>query len=231
MKPIRPKLLPIVVVFSSILASSGCKSDDAGADGAGGEGGTGSEDPTAAAPDTWSGSEPHVDLHGNVGERTLDLVVEGADAADLGTAYCERNYKVPDLEDTSAWAAEGYLEKVEIKVNFFFDDALAEFQLELVTPNLTQEVGTTFDVAHNAEVNIGISVDEDGPNAAEYEDAAVGGSATLEELDGEVGDDGLTFPDEEGTFGLYVDVELESGGAFKGSLTVNCGENDLETLE
>jgi hypothetical protein len=231
MKPTATKLVWTTLALSAFLVTAGCSKDDGETDGGAGSGGTGSDDPTAAAPDTWSGSEPHVDLHGNVRERQLDLVVEGADAADLGTAYCERNYKVPDLEDTIDWADQGLLEKVEIKVNFFFDDALAEFQMELVTPNLPDEIGTTFDVPGDAEVNIGITVDEEGPNAAEYEDAAIGGSATLHELDGEVGDDGLTIPDEEGTFGLFVDVELESGGAFKGSLTVNCGENDLETLE
>lgn len=230
MKPIASPLLQAALVLS-LAALPACSSSDGDADGGGGEGGTGAEDPTEGAPTAWAGSEPHLDLRGEIAGKVVELNAMGSAAADLGTVYCERNYIVPSLDDTSAWADEGFLEKVEFKFNFFFDEALAEFQMELVAPNLADEVGTTLVIPDTAEANVAIAVDEDGPNAANYEDVGSGGSVTLEALTGEVGDDGLTIPDEEGTFALFVDIELESGGALQGSLTVNCGENDLEIPE
>lgn len=208
---------------SSGGTSSGGSSGGSDAGGNGGMGGLG------GSSGLWQGSTPHIELSGTLAGNELAVDVTGDDAADIGTAYCERNYIVPDLDDSSTWV-DGYLEKVELKLNFFYEDALAEFQMELVHPELLTSEGVTFSVPGDAEANFGLTTDVDGPSEEEFEDAAVGGTVTLELFSGEPGEDGLV-PNEEGVYGAYVDLELEAGGSFQGSFTVNCGQNDLEVPE
>lgn len=224
-------------------ASSGGKSSTGGTSSTGGKSSTGGAAGSASGGmgggfagsegtgSDWLGSTPHLDAAGSVGEKNVDLSAAGVDAADLGTLYCERNYIVPALNDTSDWANEGYLEKVEFKFNFFFEETLAEFQLELEGEGLFSKVGQTLVIGEDVEVALGLKKDVDGPNEEEFEDEARSGSVALELLSGEVGEDGLTVPDGEGAYGAFVDVELESGGNFRGSFTMNCGPNDLEISE
>jgi len=214
---------------SAVACSSGDADDGIG--GAAGNQGDGSGGNTSSGGGSgaWQGATPHLELSGTVADHELVLEVSGDAAADLGTVYCERNYIVPDVDDPSTWS-EGYLQKVEFKLNFFYENALAELQMELENPDLMTSEGATFAVPDDAEVNVGLATDVDGPNEQEFEDVATGGAVTLELFSGEMGDDGV-IPDGEGAFGAYVDVELASGGSIEGSFTVNCGENDLEVPE
>ena len=210
---------------------TGGQSGSTGGQTAGGAGGAGGEG--TALPSEWVGETPHLNAAGDVGEKAVSLAPNATNSADLGTFYCERNYIVPTLEPSAGWETEGYLLKVEVKFNFFFEGELAEFQLELEKPDLLDSVGDVLSVGEgeDAQVNIGLGVDDGGPNAAEYEDSAVSGTFTLSELSGTVGADGLTIPGGEGAFGGYVDVTLASGGSFRGSFTANCGDNDFELPE
>lgn len=212
--------LSVFFVFATACDESGDGSD-------GGDGGGNS---TSDVPEAWLGEEPHTHLAGTVAEQEIELIAEGSEAAGVGTVYCERNYIVPDLEDTSTFE-DGYLQKVEIKFNFFHLDALAEFQMELEKDDLFAAVGETLAVGEDAEVALGINVDEDGPKAQEFEDEATGGTVKLELLTGEPDESGVIVPSGEGRYGAYVDIQLDSGGTLQGSFTVNCGENDLETPE
>lgn len=213
-------VVPFVLLFSFAC-------DDAGGegDGGGGEAGGDSDQPTA-----WLGNTPHVQLAGTVAEQQLELVADEAEASGVGTAYCERNYIVPDVGDPSTFD-EAYLQKVEIKFNFFHNDALAEFQMELEKPDLLSEVGAMLVAGDDAEVALGIKVDEEGPQAEEFEDEAVGGTVALELLSGEPDDSGVIIASGDGKYGAYVDLELASGGRLQGSFTVQCADNDLETPE
>lgn len=208
------------LLFIAVL--SGCGDDDVD-----GEGGDGDGD----APTAWVGDEPHLAVVGSVAGEAFDLSADGSDASDVGTLFCERNYIVPDLEDDSAWANDGYLQKVEIKFNYTSGDAFAEFQMELEAEDLMALVGEDLTIGDEADAQVGLTIDPDGPNEEEFEEVSASGTVTLELLSGEVGADGLTVPDGEGAFGAYVDIELADGGSIQGSFTANCGDNDLEIPE
>lgn len=207
--------------------SGGAGSGGSGSGGAAGGSADGSGGSEGA--DAWQGETPHLALSGMAFGKQLVLDEAGDDAADIGTVYCERNYIVPDLDDPSTWV-DGYLEKVELKLNFFFEEGLAEFQMELVHAELLTSEGVTFDIPSEAEANFGLTTDVDGPSEEDFEDVGTSGTVTLELLSGQAGEDGL-IPDEEGVYGAYVDVQLESGGHLQGSFSVNCGKNDLEVPE
>ena len=211
-----------------LLLNAACEDTSDDPDGQGGSNGEDTDD----APKSWLGAEPHVDLVGTVAEQELELVAESSDAADIGTVYCERNYIVPSLDDESSFA-DGYLQKVELKFNFFYLDALAEFQIELEADDLPDQVGKTLNIGddQDAAIALGLNVDEDGPNTQEFEDAASGGTLKLELLSGEPGQDGVIVPSGEGEYGAHLDIELESGGFLQGSFTIKCGDNDLEVPE
>lgn len=217
-----------VLVLASALSLVGC--DDGGSnDGAGGDdssddgdtGGTGggSTDDTI---DSWLGSDPHVEIVGTVAGKTIDFSVSESEASDLGTAYCERNYIEPPSGDL-------YLEKIEIKYNLVYEDQFAEFQLEVVNPELTSSVGETLTIGGDTEVNVGLTLAPDEPTEEEFEDVATGGNVTIGAVGG-TPTDGV-IPDGEGSFGVHFDVTLESGGTLSGSFTVNCGDNDIEPEE
>ncbi|HSC88565.1 MAG TPA: hypothetical protein VLC09_14885 [Polyangiaceae bacterium] len=206
-------------------ASGGSSSTGGSNTGGGGAGGE------ANAPQSWLGQEPHLELVGHVDVEAVALSESGAEAADLGTLYCERNYIVPDLVDKTAWPTDGYLEKVEFKFNFFHEGELAEFQLELVKEDLGDFVGQTLDVGDDIEVAVGLKVNPDDPNEVSYEDEAASGTVELELLSGEVGADGLSVPDGTGALGAFVNVTLASGKKLVGSFTANCGDNDFEVPE
>lgn len=215
----------------STLALAGC--DDGGSgdgvggdDGAGGDrstesGGTGGGAATESA-ESWLGSEPHVEISGTLAGQVIDFSVAAAEAGDVGTAYCERNYIQPATGDL-------YLEKIEIKYNLVYDDQFAEFQLEVVHPDLPTVVGETLSIGGDTELNVGLKLSPDEPTEEEFEDLATSGAVTIGEVGGT--DDGGLIPDGSGTFGVHFDVMLESGGTLSGSFTVNCGDNDIEIEE
>jgi hypothetical protein len=231
-----PVLLLTLAAASGAACSSGAHDEEgaggaagADADGTGGTPSGGAGSGGSSTGDAWQGETPHLALSGMAFGKQLVLDETGDDAADIGTVYCERNYIVPDLDDPGTWA-DGYLQKVELKLNFFFEEALAEFQMELVHPELLTSEGVSFDIPGDAEANFGLTTDVDGPSEEDFEDVGTSGTVTLELLSGQAGDDGL-IPDEQGVYGAWVDVQLESGGSLKGSFSVNCGENDLEVPE
>jgi hypothetical protein len=232
MKPLYTTLISTCLLATATLLS-GC-SDDNDDGGAGGGGGDDSTDQGDGDTDedtlTWAGATPHLELEGNVGGEALDLSLEAADAADLGTLYCERNYIVPSVDDESTWG-DGYLEKVEVKLNFFSGDKIAELQIELEAEDLPSLVGQTLTIGDDAEATPQVTLDPDGPAEEELEDVAVSGTVKLELLSGTPGDDGLIVPDETGAFGAVVDLVLESGETLRGTFTASCGENDLEAAE
>lgn len=223
--------------------SAGNAGESAGGGGAGatpaaGAGGEGGRNGTPAAG--WEGSTPHLTAVGKVASGDVDFTVTGADAANLEVLYCERNYIVPDLEDTAGWAEGGFLEKVELKYNIpEYDGVPAELEVGFLyyaygeEPNNPLTVGAaSSDGFTNSAVNIELSIsaeDENGEEIYTLEDVAASGKFYLEEYTGEVGEDGLTIANETGTFGGYLEATLESGATFKLSFTANCGENDLET--
>lgn len=199
-------------------------SSSGGSDGEGG-GGAGGGD---GAPTEWLGTTPHFDLRGTVDGAAFEQVLSAEQADNTSWAVCERNYIVPDLNDESEWADEAYLEKIEVKVSFLDQDGNpGEFQLELYRDELLDSVGQTFDIPSDAGVEAGLEVEDAD---YEWEGEATSGTVYLGIASGEPGDNGL-IPDEEGQFGLFVDVQFESGDSVRGSFTVNCGENDLETPE
>ena len=253
------KLSVVSALFLGVVFAAGCGDDSAdepsnGNAGSAGKGGSGG---SAGAPDgqggddgetgeggapsssAWEGTTPHLTSEGSIQGGTVELSVTGDDAADIEILYCERNYIVPDLEDTSAWAEEGYLEKVELKYNIpDFDGVPAELEIGFYSfdyskaPKNPLSVGTADEEAVGVEdVNVEIQLSLDDGNETEIVDVAKSGKFYLEEYTGEVGEDGLTIPDESGTFGGYLEVTLESGSTLKVSFTANCAENDLEIPE
>jgi len=204
--------------------------DSEATDGTEGTEETGTTDASAEPPTEWQGETPHLEMVGSLAGQDVVATVEGDDAADVGVFYCERNYIVPDTEDPSTWAA-AYLEKVEIKFNFFYMDQLAEFNVEIVHEDLPGSVGEMLPIDAATEATVQITVDPEGPNEVEFPDAGVAGNVTIGLLTGTPGTDGVVIPDGEGAFGAYLDLELESGGTLQGSFTANCGENDLEIPE
>jgi hypothetical protein len=203
---------------------------DGDGDGGGSGDGDGDGDSSDATASEWMGSAPHLKMAGTVGGEDLSLDVAEAVAADLGTLYCERNYIVPDLEDESTWG-DGYLQKIEFKFNFFYEDQLAEFQLEVEIEDLPAQEGKSFTLGSDAGVAVTLTVDPDGASEEQYEEEGATGTVVVGLVSGTPGDDGLLMADATGAFGAYVDVELSDGGSMKGSFTANCGENDLEVPE
>jgi hypothetical protein len=204
-----------------------------------GQAGEGAGEGGAPASSAWEGETRHLTAEGSIQGGEVDLTVTGDDAEDVEVLYCERNYIVPDLEDTSAWGDEGYLEKVELKYNIpDFDGVPAELELGFYyfaygkAPKNPLSVGTAEEGVFGVEdVNVEVTLTLDDGNETEIVDTAKSGKFYLEEYTGEVGDDGLTIADETGTFGGYLEATLESGSQLKVSFTANCGENDLEIPE
>ncbi len=175
-------------------------------------------------------------MRGSIQGGAVELSVTGDDAADIEILYCERNYIVPDLEDTSAWADEGTSRKWSSSTTSPTSTAsrpssksASSISTTRRRPRTRSSVGTADEEAFGVEdVNVEIQLSLDDGNETEIVDAAKSGKFYLEEYTGEVGEDGLTIPDESGTFGGYLEATLESGSTLKISFTANCAENDLE---
>jgi hypothetical protein len=253
------KLSVVSALFLGVMLAAGCGDDsadepsnsDGGTAGKGGSGGSagapeghgGDDGQTgeggAPATSAWEGTTLHLTSEGSIQGGAVELSVTGDDAADIEVLYCERNYIVPDLEDTSAWAEDGYLEKVELKYNIpDFDGVPAELEIGFYyfdyskAPKNPLSVGTAEEGTLGVEdVNVEIQLTLDDGNETEIADVAKSGKFYLEEYTGELGEDGLTIPDESGTFGGYLEATLESGSVLELSFTANCGENDLEIPE
>lgn len=190
------------------------------------------------APASWEGTAPHLVAVGEVDGETIDFTLRG-DAADVGSVYCERNYVVPSLADTSTWS-DGYLEKIELKWEVVVDGAERVYQIELA--------GHDFDASSDGATLDVVAYDEEGERAGTTLQAAIeweweedgsehergaesedgGGSFMRGMVTGSPGADGVVIPDGEGTFGGYLHLTWASGDHLDVSFSVGCGSNDLD---
>lgn len=235
MQKLRP-LLALTFVATASLATVACSDDvDGGAGGgAGGEGGAasggGGGAPNGSGVAEWLGADAHLEFEGTVGGKAIDFSVDEGEAADVAIVYCERNYIVPDPDDSSTWG-EGYLQKVEVKYNLFYEGKLAEFQLEVEAEALAAGAPRTLTIGDAVASTPQLTLAPDEVDEEQFEDPAVAGTIEFELFDGTPGADGVVVPDGEGKIGFFVDLELESGAKLRGSFTASCGDNDLEAPE
>lgn len=160
---------------------------------------------TVATVAVWAGETPHLTVAGAVAGDRVELSVSGADAADLGTLYCERNY------------ASGVFEKYEAKYNFDYKGQAAELEL---TVEGQEAVGS-----YTIGTDITFEVKIETADGTEYENAGTSGSLDIELVTGTPDGMGM-IPDNEGAFGGYVSATLDDGNTFQASFTANCGAND-----
>lgn len=234
------------LVISSLVVSclnAACDGDSgSGDEGAGGGAGGPALPPQDAAPDSWEGATVHLRAVGRIQGEDINFTFRGESAEDVERVFCERNYIVPDLEDTAAWKDEGYLEKIEVKWLTVLDGTEREYQIELLAHDFSaSEDGDRLTVLPLDEESTELSNDslmttfsweyeEDG-NEVEVDAPSEAGSLVRGELSGKLGPDGLTIPDGEGTLGGYLHLDWENGDVLDVSFTVNCGENDLDIPE
>ncbi len=189
----------------------------------------------------WQGSTPHFALKGSLNGEDLDIELTSVDAADLTKHYCAREYDVPKIEGTEEldWA-NGSGSEVELTALVKVNGKARDLQIDFKDHDFTKDApGTELTVVPDIEdlapgpnelrvevewyVSGGIAADLD----ATYEEAAQSGKVIVELFGGEVGDNGLTIPDNEGTFGVFADLTWSETEHLTISLTANCGKNDI----
>ncbi len=200
------------------------------------------EEDEDTAINSWQGTEPHLIIKGTLNGEDLDINITGAEAADLANFHCERNYHVPVDEDTGEeiWDqgtfdelklrvagadVNGELRDIEIefKEYDFFSGASAGTAVTIV-PRDDSVVPAANEMWLEWEWYAAGDLD-DGEQY--YEEAAQSGSVTIEELTGELADNGLVIPDNTGTFGLYAEATWSPTESLVISATANCGVNDF----
>ena len=187
------------------------------------------------ATGSWNGEKAHLSVHGLLNGEKIDVSIDGDDAEDGTTIWCERAYLVPSVDGavdlTQAVQAEttiaGYA-KVGNEERFF--------ELELMGHGLqADEPGT--------ERTIVPRVDDIEPKAGEMwlewewttldgedllEAAAEKGTFVLGEFTGTPGAGGVVIPEGDGYIGGYAEARWSVDEHLSISFTVPCTVNDVE---
>jgi hypothetical protein len=182
-------------------------------------------------------SEPHVDLQGELDGNQVDLSVDGAAAADLTRSFCKREYTVPNAEDMATWN-QAVLSELEATVRLTDGGIEKEYEISIAGADLgTLAAGTTLTAVPEPEdgapaagqvvVEMEWGWEDPTTGFVSYEGSAVSGTVKVELFEGTPGADGKIIPDNTGRVGLSFDVAFEQG-SLKGSLTLACGENEIE---
>lgn len=188
----------------------------------------------ATGPTSWEGQAPHLVAEGMIDGVPVSFALRGEDAGD---AYCERNYVVPSVADTSTWP-DGFLEKVELKWDVTVAGTERQYQVELSAHDYAASVdGQTLPVAAYVEdaeraagtVQAAVEIEwEENGRENEHGDESETGSFTRGVFSGTPGADGVVVPSGSGSFGGYLHLTWASGDYLDVSFTVACGENDLD---
>ena len=201
------------------LVATGC-GDDSSSETGGGNG------------DGWDGEDPHMRATGEIGGKVVEI--------DSTDGLCERNYQVPNMVDPSTYG-DGYLEKIEIKLDFLYEGEPAEFQVEFADLNYTVAAaplrgievgGAEADAANTTDINVTaqLEVNPDAPNEEEFEEDRVSGTFAVELLAGGRAATGSSCPMEKA--GSTVASMPRSA-----TVSSRCrsrwtgGDNDIETAE
>jgi hypothetical protein len=188
----------------------------------------------AAGPTAWEGPDAHLVAQGVVDGVPVAFTLRGQDASD---AYCERNYVVPSVGDSSTWS-NGFLEKVELKWDVTVNGTERQYQVELSGHDYAASAdGQTLPVvaydedAERATGTVQAAVEiewEDDGMEFEHGDESETGTFTRGLFSGTAGADGVVVPSGSGSFGGYLHLTWASGDYLDVSFTVACGDNDMD---
>jgi len=198
------------------------------------------EEETDTGVDAWQGETPHLAISGTLNGEEVDVDLSPEDAADLATLWCTREYEAPEDSDGEPIIEEGVLDEISLQVlNVSMGGEQRDIQIEFKSHDFgADEPGTVLQVVPRVEDPAApgtlyvewewylageFLADED----AYYEGSAVDGTVEVALYTGEIGADGVTIPDNTGSFGVYADVYWSESEHLQISFTANCGENDF----
>lgn len=209
----------IAVVGLCSLGSVACKSDE-----------DGSEETTS-----WEGDEPHFTARGFLNGEEIDIRIDGADAEDGSSVWCEREYEVPLVDGAADVSMARHIETVVTGfATIGGQDRI--FQLEIKQHALQDD-------QPGDSIAIVPRVDEVPPEEGEawfdwewqtadeedlFEASAQEGEIVVGAFSGEPGEGGVIIPEGEGFVGASADARWSVDERLSISFTVLCTANDIE---
>lgn len=186
-------------------------------------------------PLTWQGEEPHFVARGLLNGEQIDIRIDGDDAEDGASVWCEREYEVP-LVDGVADLTQARQIETSITGYATVDGEERIFQLEIKQHGLQDD-------RSGDHVAIIPRVDEEAPGADEawldwewqtideedlFESSAQEGEIVLEAFTGEPGEGGVIIPEGEGIVGATLRARWSVDESLSLSFSVPCTANDIE---
>jgi len=185
----------------------------------------------------WQGEEPHFTARGLLNGEEIDIRIEGADAEDGSSVWCEREYEVPLVDGEPDVSMARHIETVVTGfATIGGEDRIFQFELK---QHALQDDSAGDHIAIVPRVDE-VPPDEDQAwfdwewQTADEEDlfeaSAQEGEVIVGTFSGEPGEGGVIIPEGEGFFGASADVRWSVDERLSISFTVLCTANDIEEL-
>jgi hypothetical protein len=184
---------------------------------------------------SWGGIEPHISVHGTLGDEEIDIELSGAAATGIS---CERQYETMGqaADPTMADLNTAVFSEVTIDVVVTIDGEERLLELELKKHDLQSDMdgdvvhivprSTTEDPAADSmwvEMEWHTIVGD----VTYFEEAAQSGTVTREAFTGTPGPGGVVIPEGDGVVGVTIDARWSPTERLTFSITAPCLYNDV----